>query len=55
MQLPILRSLALVAVGNAAMAGRDVSAFWPGDPLFRYTKSLDFMTPRERAGVARRV
>lgn len=53
MQLPILRSLALVAVGNAAMAGRDVSGFWPGDPLFRYTKSLDFMTPRDSGPLAR--
>jgi hypothetical protein len=52
-QLPILRSLALVAVGNAAFAGRDVSAFWPGDPLFRYTKSLDFMTPRDAGPLAR--
>lgn len=53
MQLPILRALALVAVGNAVLAGRDVSGFWPGDPIFRYTKSLDFMTPRESGPLAR--
>lgn len=47
MQLPILRTLALVAVGNAALRGRDVSAFGPDDPLFRYSVSLDFLTPRE--------
>lgn len=45
MQLPILRSLAMVAVGNAALAGRDVKGFGPNDPLFRYTAALDFMTP----------
>lgn len=48
MQLPILRSLALVTVGNAALAGRDVSGFYPGDALFQYSASLDFMTPREK-------
>ncbi|MGD9979194.1 MAG: hypothetical protein AB7H66_11075 [Hyphomonadaceae bacterium] len=52
MQLPILRSLALVMVGNAALAGRNVSGFYPGDPLFRYTASLDFMTPRQEGPLA---
>jgi hypothetical protein len=51
-QLPILRSLALVAIGNAALAGRDVSDFYPGDPLFSHTASLDFMTPREKGPLA---
>jgi hypothetical protein len=46
-QLPILRSLALVAVGNAVLGGRDITGFWPDDPMFRYTSSLDFLTPRE--------
>jgi len=46
-QLPILRTLALVAVGNAALSGRDVSGFWPDDPLFRYSASLTFLTPRD--------
>ena len=54
MQLPILRALALVAVGNAAIGGRDVSTFFPADPLFRYSASLDFMTPRDQ-GALRRV
>ncbi|NJO35288.1 MAG: hypothetical protein HC869_21550 [Rhodospirillales bacterium] len=42
MQTNILRSLALVAVGNAALAGRDVSAFWPS-PLLRYYKQVEFL------------
>ncbi len=53
MQLPILRTLALVAVGNAAFGGRDVSGFYPGDPIFRYTASLDFMSPRAAGPLAR--
>lgn len=51
MQAPILRALAMVAVGNAALAGRDVTGFYPNDPLFRFTSSLDFMTPRETEGL----
>lgn len=47
MQLPIVRSLALVAIGNAALAGRNIKGFWPGDPMFEYTASLDFFTPRD--------
>lgn len=47
MQVPILRASALVAVGNAALAGRDVSGFYPNDPIFRYSASLDFMTQRD--------
>lgn len=54
MQVPILRALAIVAVGNAALAGRNVSGFYPDDPLFRFTASLDFMTPRE-AGALKQV
>jgi len=54
MQLPILRSLALVAVGNAALAGRDVSGFGPDDPMFKYTAALDFMVPGDN-GALRRV
>lgn len=46
MQLPILRTLALVAVGNAALAGRDISGFYPGDAIFQFTASLDFLTSR---------
>lgn len=47
MQLPILRALAMVAVGNAALCGRSISGFYPGDPLFSHSTSLDFLTPRE--------
>ena len=54
MQLPILRTLALVAVGNAAIGGKNVAGFFPGDPLFQYSASLDFMTPRDN-GELRRV
>lgn len=53
MQLPILRTLALVAVGNAALRGRDVKGFWPDDPMFAYTASLVFMAPRENAPLGR--
>ena len=52
MQLPILRTLALVTVGNAVLRKRDASGFWPNDPMFRYTASLDFMTPRENGNLA---
>ena len=56
MQVPILRALAMVAVGNAALGGRDISGFYPDDPLFRFTESLDFLTPSDAGplkGVAR--
>lgn len=52
MQLPILRALAMVAVGNAAFGGRDVTGFYPDDPIFRYTSSLDFMSPRQNGALA---
>jgi hypothetical protein len=45
-QTNILRSIALVAVGNAALGGRDVSAFWPGSALFRHYKHTDFLIAR---------
>ena len=54
MQVPILRALALTAVGNAALSGRDVAGFYPNDPIFRFSASLDFMTPRD-AGALRHV
>ncbi|MEZ5959729.1 MAG: hypothetical protein R3C30_04780 [Hyphomonadaceae bacterium] len=47
MQVPILRAFAMVAVGNAALAGRDIAGFYPADPLFQYTASLDFLTPSD--------
>lgn len=55
MQTNILRSLALVTVGNAALAGRDVSAFWPGAEIHRYNKQLEFLLargPEDYVGVA---
>ncbi len=54
MQVPILRALAMVAVGNAAINGKDVAGFFPGDPMFQYSASLDFMTSRD-GGDLRRV
>jgi hypothetical protein len=44
----------MVAVGNAALAGRDVSSFYPTDPIFRYSASLDFLSPRD-AGALKHV
>ncbi|MBK8543112.1 MAG: hypothetical protein IPL62_05790 [Caulobacteraceae bacterium] len=55
MQVPILRALALVTVGNAAIAGRDVSGFYPNDPIFQYSASLDFATPRDEPGGLKQV
>lgn len=46
MQTAILRSLALVALGNAALAGRDVSAFWPRSELLRFYKEIIFLIPK---------
>lgn len=46
MQTNILRSFALVTVGNAALRGRDVSRFWPGLPLLRYYKAIEFLIAR---------
>lgn len=43
MQTNILRSLALVAIGNAALRGKDVSAFWPGAALLQYYKQIEFL------------
>ncbi len=45
MQTNILRSFALVTVGNAALAGRDVSAFWPSE-LLRFYKQIEFLIAR---------
>ena len=42
MQTDILRALALVAVGNAALRGREIAGFWPDDEIFRYSKVCDF-------------
>lgn len=45
MQIPVLRALAFVTVGNAALAGRDVSAF-AGSFLFKSTQGVEFVIPR---------
>jgi hypothetical protein len=49
-QTNILRSLALVLVGNAALNGRDVSRFWPGPELLRFYKQIEFLVARKDAG-----
>lgn len=46
MQTNILRSFALVAVGNAALRGKDVTAFWPGAALLQFYKQIEFVIPR---------
>lgn len=45
MQTNILRSFAFVAVGNAALAGRDVSAFERSE-LFQFSKKVEFLIAR---------
>ncbi len=45
MQTNILRDVALTAVGNAALRGRDVSAFWPRAAIFRYSRQVEFVMP----------
>ncbi len=45
MQGPIIEALALTMVGNACLAGRDVSAFWPNSGVFTYTKTCEFRRP----------
>lgn len=47
MQTNILRSFALVAVGNAALAGKDVSRFWPEAAMLQYYRKFEFMLPAE--------
>lgn len=45
MQTNILRSFALVAVGNAALSGKNVSAFAHSD-LHKFYKQTEFVVPR---------
>lgn len=45
MQMPVLRAVAMTAVGNAALAGKDVSAFSKSG-LWRFNKSVKFVLPR---------
>lgn len=45
MQTNILRALALVAVGNAALGGRDAAPF-AGSELHKYNKQIEFLIAR---------
>lgn len=45
MQGKVAQALALVAVGNAALAGRDVNGFWPDASVFRFSKLCEFSIP----------
>jgi hypothetical protein len=42
MQGPTENALMLVAAGNASLAGRDISGFWPDAPTFRFLKLCEF-------------
>jgi hypothetical protein len=42
MQGPTENALMLVAAGNAFMAGRDMSGFWPDAPTFQFLKLCEF-------------
>lgn len=42
MQGPIENALMLVAAGNAQLAGKDISGFWPDAPTFRFLKLCEF-------------
>lgn len=42
MQGPIAQALMLTCAGNAFLAGRDVSGFWPDALVFKFSKSCDF-------------
>jgi hypothetical protein len=45
MQGPTENALMLVAAGNAFMAGRDISGFWPNAPTFQFLKLCEFRLP----------
>lgn len=42
MQGPIAQALMLTCVGNAFLAGRDVTGFWPDAGVFKFSKCCDF-------------
>jgi len=44
-QGPIENALMLTAAGNAYLAGRDMSGFWPNAPTFKFTKLCEFRLP----------
>lgn len=45
MQGPIAQALALTAVGNAFLGGRDIAGFWPDASVFRFSKACEFLKP----------
>ena len=45
MQGPIENALMLVAAGNAQLAGRDITGFWPDAPTFKFLKRCEFRLP----------
>jgi hypothetical protein len=45
MQGPVENALMLVAAGNAQLAGRDISGFWPDAPTFKFLKLCEFRLP----------
>jgi hypothetical protein len=45
MQGPIENALMLAGAGNAYLAGRDISGFWPNAATFTYMKVCEFRTP----------
>jgi hypothetical protein len=45
MQGNVAQALALVTVGNAALAGADVVGFWPDATVFRFSKICEFLEP----------
>ncbi len=45
MQGPVENALMLVAAGNAQLAGRDITGFWPDAPTFRFLKLCEFRLP----------
>jgi hypothetical protein len=45
MQGPIENALMLVAAGNAQLAGRDITGFWPDAPTFKFLKLCEFRLP----------
>ena len=45
MQGNISQALALTAVGNAALNGRDVTGFWPDASVFVFSKLCEFREP----------
>ncbi len=47
MQVPIMRNVALVAAGNAAIAGKDIGRFWPDYLAFKFYTSCVFFDEKD--------